>query len=236
MWRGLIVRKGAVLRRVLSAAVVMVLSSAGCSSGGGGDGGGDGRTDRTAVRVVHGALDQTPIRLKLGEEILQDTSFAQATEYVPVDAGVHTFTVYRANSPAELLYAVPVDLKDNTEYTLFLTGSALRDTDRLTLRTDVVSRPEEGFALVQVYNSYEEGGRLSISVGGELLGPVPFAGTSGYVEVASGIQEFIVSEFNERGTLGRKTVVIADRGELTLLVSGSDDLGVVFTTSYLDLD
>lgn len=216
--------------------VVLLVFFISCSSGGGGDGGGEGRTRDTAVRVVHAALDTVPVSVLVGvDQFIQTARYAEATNYIPVDDGPIAFSVERLNSPGVVLKNIQATLEKKTEYTLFVFGNTLENTLNISLLTDTTERPELGTAYLAVINGYEGPGSISAQSSDVVLGTVKYGSTSGFQVVASGPQTIAVSD-GSGNPLSSITTTIVDRGELTLLVTGSRDVGVVFTTLYNDLD
>lgn len=216
------------------ALLTIAITLTSCSGGGGGDGGGGvvGRTTDTALRIIHGALDASPVTLKIGEETLQSARFAELKNYVRTSDGATAIVVERANDPGVTVSTFGVTLKDKTEYTVFLYGEVSRGSFATRLLEDIVSRPEAGLANFQVLNAFQDGGEIVVTIAGKPLDSVAFGGTSGFIEVPSGPQTVTVSG----GASATLALDIPDRGEITLLVTGDRALGVLFTPVYTDLD
>lgn len=216
--------------------VVLLVFFSSCSGGGGGDGGGGGRTRDTAVRIVHGAIEAVPVSVLGGvDQLIQTARYAEATTYAPVNDGPITLSVERLNSPGVVLRNIQATLEKKTEYTLFVFGSAEGSNLNISLLTDNTERPEPGMAHLAVLNGYQGPGSIFAQSSDVVLGEVGFGSTSGFQLVASGPQTILVRDASGNA-LSSITTTIADRGELTLLVTGSSELGVLFTTLYNDLD
>lgn len=218
---------------------IVLLQLGACSGGGGGGGGADGRTTDTAVRLIHASIDAVPFSLSVIQDgvstAIQTARYAQSTSYVPVAEGNQLITLERANTPGAVVASFPTQLKEETEYTFFVLGEERRGNFRTTLIEDLVSRPEEGFSLVQVLNGFDDDSAITVSVAGASQGPIGLGGSSGFFELPIGPQTFVISTVGG-GERARVTVDLADRGETTILLSGSADLNVNFVTLYSDLD
>lgn len=226
-------------RVALAALGAMMLAACG-GGGGGGDGGGPaGRTTDTALRLIHASIDAVPLTVTVNQGgtlvPVHTARYAQATDYFRLEEGDALLTVERANSPGSTVVQFPLQLAKETEYTLFAVGEARKGNFRVTLLQDIVARPEEGLAHLQVMNGYDHAGPLSVSVGGLNKGPLTLGATTGFFEVASGPQTLIIST-SQGGELARVALDLPDRGEATIVVSGAGDLGVHYITIYNDLD
>ncbi len=205
--------------------------------GGGGGGGGSGRTTDTAVRVVHGALRVSPVTLFIDsalEDAAQTGRYGEPTQYSPVAEGDRTLILQRANSPDVFLGTLASTLEEGTEYSIFLLDAETEGRLRLSLVTDTVTRPDTGRALFRAMNAYHSEPITAITSEGELTA-VPYAGVSNFIDVPFGPQTIRI--VNSDGVeLGSRVVDFPDRGEVTMLASGDEELGVFFVTLYTDLD
>lgn len=222
-----------VLRNILFGTAV--IGAAVSCSGGGGDGGGEGRTTDTGVRVIHAALDVEPVDLRLTDVSLQRAHYMDVTQYVPFEKGAQNLILDRANAFGTTVANVPATLEKKIEYTLFMFGRVSTGSFNVSLLSDPVERPKAGFARVQLLHGYEGRGVLKGTVSGAALTPTAFTRASGFVEVASGPANIVITDDNGR-TVASLTTELADRGELTVLVAGATDLGVNFVRLYNDLD
>lgn len=203
---------------------------------GGGSGGGtaDGRTTSTAIRIVHGGIETTPISLRVGLDTVQSGRFAEATQYVKLEKGEAVIGVERQNSPGVIIGTHMLTLEDNTEYTLFLYGEEEKGNVNTVLIKEPVSRPDVGFARLQILNSRSGSDKVSVAEGDIVYGPAAFGSSSGFFDLPSGLHTFKIKD--ESHTIKTISVDIPDRGELTVHVTGSGNIGIDFVSLLFDLD
>jgi len=222
----------------ISLPLLLVISLlAACGGGGGGGDGAAGRTTSTAVRLIHGAVAVAPLQVIVGEEVISEDAYAQSSDFVQVPSGPAEIVLRRAKSTEGSFRTLAANLEPETEYSLFLFGGIDDGTDEVKLIEEPITRPEEGFARVRVLNALagSSGLRLSgTSLESNGVSAV-FGATSGFVESRSGPVSITVSSDNGV-PLSTLAVTLADRGELTVLISGSSDVGFVTTTLFEDLD
>jgi len=212
----------------------LVLPLISCSGGGGG--GQEGATRDTAVRIIHGSLDATPVSVIIDEEIVQTSRFSQSTSYVTVERGEQkSIIVERATQPGNRVAVFRATLDEESEYTIFLSGGVTDDTFSISLLTDIVDEPEEGRAFVQVLHSFIGSPSIQVLAGDVDLGLIRLGATTGFFDIPSGLTTFSL-ETVDGSTIAAPTFEVPDKGELTILLSGSKDLGAIFTPLFLDLD
>lgn len=207
----------------------------GCSGGGGGGSGGGGRTDDTAVRIVHGAIDQAPVDLSVDGLFTATAKFGDSTQYVPVADGAHSFGLTAVNSPATVVGSLTGNLEKQTEYSLILFGKEEGGSFSVQLVPDQVARPEKGFAAVRVIHSVASQGPLTVTANTTAIPETAFGKVSPFTTVPSGATQFVVRN-RDGGTIGTASAVIEDQGEITVLISGDQTLGAYFVTLLSDLD
>ncbi len=229
-----VISKGLVRGVVLCAMIFFVA----CSGGSGGDGGGsEGRSRGTGVRVVHASIDTPPVELYLNEETAaaQTSRFAQPTSYVSADSGAQRLLLTYANSGGEVVRELLPTLVKNTEYTLFLYGSGETNSLQVAFLEDLVSQPVLGQGLVQVLHGYQGEGAIEVQVDNVPLATIHYGERSSFKEFSAGAHRFSVLD-DDGDTITTAMYELPNQGELTLLVTGSRELGVVFTPIYFDLD
>ena len=216
--------------------VFLIVSIQLVACGGGGGGGGGGRTTDTALRLIHAAVALAPLDVRIGELDLQRAHYGQLSSFVKVDdKGPQSVVLQRANTVGAAFRTLSVDFADDTEYTIFIFGGRNAQSDGVAVFPEPVERPETGFARVQLLNGFESGSSVTVTgLGLSSSLSAGFGGGSGFVTIPSGPQEFVAkvgsSEF------ARVSVDVADRGEITLVASGSNTLGYRKLKVYTDLD
>lgn len=223
-----------------------ILSSCGGGGGGGGGGSSDSdssdalggnlkRTTKTALRIVHGAIDTTPVVVSIGDKTIQSARYEQSKLYQGVSAGDALVLVSRQNDPAHLFTQLAASFAKDTEYTVFVVSKSSGTGLDIKLITDVVSRPESGRGLLRIMNAYQESSSVQVSTAAATVPAVTFGNVSDFIDVASGPITVNFSASSGGGINGG-VFDVPDRGELTLLVTGSKRLGVSFVQQYRDLD
>lgn len=213
-----------------------------CGGGGGGGGGGTGETLRrstaTGVRIIHAGLDATPVSLVIGSgeerKVLQTARYAQTRYYQSLPSGPVELLLERANTPGSLVVRFPTELQPNTEYSILLFGEAEKAGLHTALVEDIAERPAAGRAFVSVFNAYISD-TVSVTVGDVSFDGVSFGTTGGFKETAAGPAEVRVTR-SDGALLGVFTLELSDRGEATVAILGSRELGVRFFPIYPDLD
>lgn len=228
-------------KKILSALILFWLAACG-GGGGGGDGGASSggdpnkRSTGTGLRVIHAALDVEPVDVRIGELVIPLVRFLDVTYYNSIKTGSQNVVVDRANFPGATLSSVGTDFKTKTEYSLLISGRQGTDTFFVSLLEEPVLRPETGRGRIQLINLLE--GSSPMTLAGPTipaLGPIAFRLSSGYIDVASGAQTFLVAD-SSGNPLANISTTIADRGEITVVIGGSRSRGVVLSRIYTDLD
>jgi len=242
------------MRRILAICILfpaVLCLFAACSGGGGGGGDGDGddnsgkksdeaavpagRTSKTGLRIIHGAVRGVPIEVSVPGQLIQRAKFADLKGYAKLKPGEQTLVIERANSPGTIIQQFTATIEKKTEYTVLALGGNSSTSLAVQLIADPVERPEPGFGRFQALNALEGASGLTFTVDGTPIGPVNFGSRSAFVQLPSGAKSVTVS--NSRGAqVARASFNLADRGEVTFVVTGSTGLGAVFSRVYEDLD
>jgi len=220
----------------------LIVGVTGCGGGGGDGETSNGRTTSTALRIIHGSIDSSPVSLRQGTNVMQTARYAQAKDYVEVQDPNAPFVLETANTPGDIIMQLPTPLKQDTEYSIFVYGNVGDRSFSTILTEDVALRPDSGRALLQVRNAYHGSSVITATAtGGEnglmntSLGEINFGHGGRFIDVASGLQTVVIRNKSGR-QIASVAVNIPDQGEAVLLVTGSSELGVVFTPVYTDLD
>lgn len=224
--------------QVFSFLFLLSLSLASCSSGGG-DGGGGGSQDRTtetALRLIHGSIDGSPLTLKILGLDVQTARFAQETIFTPIERGENiNIVVDRARSLGVNLARITSDITNGNEYTIFVYGSVGDGTETARLIVEEVRTPENGKTFLRLLNALEGSGGIVIEDATTILEAEHLGSVTDFLEVESGLRSF-----NIRTDLGQKLatleIELENRSEVSVLVTGSLDLGVVYVRTFFDFD
>ncbi|MCB0359885.1 MAG: DUF4397 domain-containing protein, partial [Bdellovibrionales bacterium] len=167
-------------------------------------------------------------------EELASAHYAEPTFYRQVDSGSIVLTVERAHSPGVVVDTIPTTLLPNTEYSLLLYGKAGNGGLQLALLEDYTGRPSEGMGIVHVVNGYFRE-TLSATLGPVAYADLAYGSGSTFDEIPAGTHTVTVRNAGG-GVLGTFDVSVAALDEVTVVVLGDEDLGVVFFPLYRDLD
>lgn len=220
--------------------LAMVTSTllAGCSGGGGGGGGGGGPTKRPsapAVRILHGALDIEPVRLNSPLQDFVTADFASDTAgYIRYPKGPQSFILERNNAPGLVVGSTTATVEDDTFYSLLLIGQANDENFRIVVLPEPAKRPEKSKAAVQLVHALIGAGGLVMNGAGTTAGPVSYGSSSGYVEVPAGPATISIATSTGKD-VGTLTLNLAERGQVTILVTGNVKDGVIVKRIYDDL-
>ena len=238
---------GMVIYRILSDSrrkllrVIGVLMSlfflAACGGGGGGGGGGSSskRPGSPAIRILHGGLDVEPVHLNSPQLDAANSQFGEdQTTYVQFPEGPQNLIVERKNQPGVVVATVSAQVDGSSYYSLLLSGEINKKTFRTTLIPEPDDRAGSGRSRVQLVNALEGVSSLVLSGAGFTLGPVEFRNSSGFVELPAGIQTFSLNSTDGR-SFGTVTADLVEKGQSTVLISGSTKDAVVVKKVYNDL-
>ncbi|MFO0417098.1 MAG: DUF4397 domain-containing protein [Pseudomonadota bacterium] len=214
------------LALVVSAVVIGCGGGGGGGGGNGGDGGGalDGADSEYGVRVLHAAIDASPVDLVVsgsGQTVVSQAVFAGQKSYRSAPSGAQNFNLTRAFAPAQVVASLPITVEGDGRYTVLLFG----DTQVFGLRAKVVTDqiPDDfSGAVVRVVNGATGAAAVRVNVGAvSIPGATPFGGVSDYVEVPAGSGVSVVASRAADGQrAGGVTVDLAQGGAYTFLVAG----------------
>ncbi|MCC6932027.1 MAG: DUF4397 domain-containing protein [Deltaproteobacteria bacterium] len=225
------------VKTLLLIAVITVAVS--CSGGGGGDDGSTTELKRetdTAVRLIHAAVDAAPLEIYGGLIQVTKGRYAQETFFGRVeDENVTELVVARANTAAtDIVRRIPVNLAEDTEYTLFVYGKVGDDAFRYNFIIDNIERPDNGACIVRLFNGLPDSGDLTLGSKDFAQPGVRYGVVSSFRHSACGPQIFTIT--SPTGTLARVSIDLPEESEATIVLSGDKDLGYVKAVTYLDLD
>lgn len=224
--------------RLLLFVTVTVVALSSCGGGGGGSGSGGGKVRKgtgTAIRVVHGAIDASPVSVIIGDKAVQSARYAEATVYEGVPQGPAVVRVERANSPGVVAAEVANTFEKDTEYTLLISGRLATGDLRYTIIPDTTVRPPVGMGSVRVFHTYVGASEISVFAGATSLGKVSFGRATNFVDLPSGVHNIRFLN-SSGGEIGSQTIELADQGEVSINFTGSAAFGARFAPQHLDLD
>jgi hypothetical protein len=186
--------KNTIASRILFISIASFLVA--CGGGGGGSstggsgGGGIGSDSNSGVRVLHGAIDGSPVDLfssLSGGPLETKIHFADSKGYRTIPDGAQTVSITRALTPDKVLGSFSLISNGRDAYSILLYGDSTTFGLRAKLIEDVIP---EGFsgAAVRFVNGATGAAALSVNVSGWSSGvsAVPFGSASDYIEAPAG--------------------------------------------------
>lgn len=152
----------------------------------------------TKLCVVDASPDLLPMQVYIGSLQLGSKFFnyPTITNYYPVLSGEQVIQV--RNHYLSSVFYVDSTLKDNRNYTLFVTGLATATThaDTLTyiLTTDYSTTPTLGYGKIRFVNASPRTGGLDVYANGtQAFSNITYKKVSSYIEVPAGIYAFKIN-------------------------------------------
>ena len=216
-------------RKVLSPLIVLMLGFSACGGGGGGSAEGgddDGSSSSSGVRVLHAAIDGSPMDvLSSGSAsvVVDGAVFAGTNGYKELPGGSQIISLTRTSTPSRVIGSF--DVMGGGSYSILLYGSNQTTGLEAALLTDTVPDLGEG-ALVRVVHGSLGVSQLSVSVGGASTS-VAFGKASEYLNVPVG-STTMTARGTDSGSIGSLSFTAETGRAYTLLVAG--EVGYYVTT------
>jgi len=220
--------KKTVVARVLFVSIAAFLVACGAGGGGsnsGGSGsGGIGSDSNAGVRVLHGAVDGSPVDLLSslsGGPLETKIHFADSKGYRAIPDGAQTVSITRALNPQTIFGSFPVISSGRDAYSILLYGDSTTFGVRAKMIEDVIPQGFSG-AVVRFVNGATGASSLSVNVSSWAGGPraVQFGAASDYIEAQPGVARITAN----RAADGRAAVsldyTLAARSAYTVLIAG----------------
>lgn len=156
------------------------------SCGGGGGGGG---SSSSGVRILHAALDGTPIELtSTGRpgEIAQTNSFGKIVGFSSLPGGAQDLQLYQRGDAGPLA-TVSVEVEKGDRRSILIYEADSSTARRTSLINDIPPELESGMAAVKLVHGVRLSGALTLVVNGTVTAlPVSVGQASDYVIVPAG--------------------------------------------------
>lgn len=230
---------------IIRLSLIMIFSlAAGCSGGGGGDnnsaGGNDDDgsnrvTNKSAVRIIHSSIDAVPLGILSNGVFLGESSFLGKNKFYNIGLGANLLTLTRGARVNQPVKSLNVEVADKTEYTVFVYGAEKDNEFNVKVLPEPIMRPASGMSRFQVLNGLSDASAIKFSIASTANQVVPFGDTSGFLDLPTGVYDVLVSG-STGGALGVVSVNLAEKAEITLVVSGKLEYSFVSMKTYQDLD
>lgn len=205
------------IKILLCALLTFFVSSCG-GSGGGSD---SVSSDSFGIRVLHGAIEATPVEfLRPGSENdLRRASFLSDAPYVDASPGTTVVNLFTLNSGgSDLLTSGTLNIEERSRNTVFLHG----DIANLGLNTTILRDQLRGEGTsLRILHGVVRASAIEVNIS-EVGQPqsVPFGSSSGYLEVNPGQLIYTATRAADGLLLSSGTIEITDGEAYTLLIAG----------------
>lgn len=193
--------------------------------GGGSDSGGGGRSAATGIRVLHGAIDASPVDLLSDVQGLVETvRFGESPLYGALSPGQQTITLTRALTPTSQLFSAPLNVAKNSRFTLLLYGNRESIGLQSALFADSPGEIPDQMSAVQVVHATVGAASVdALSDLGAFSSGIPFGQSSGYQYIPSGQRTLTVRRSADRQTVARVSALLEAGRSYTLFATGEID-------------
>jgi len=216
---------------VIGVLLLFGLCACGSSAGGGG-----GSSAKTGVRVLHGGIDVTPLDLYSSDsqEILESTRFAGPALYAGLSQGLHTLSLTRARSPAEIVFTVPIAVEKNSRQSVLVYGNTESLGVHSALLVDDPGEIPKDLAAVRIVHALVGAASISATLGAtEISSGVAFGSASAYVYVPVGVQTLTALRVTDGRQVFSGAKEVRAKKAYSYLITGEIDYLVV-TPEYED--
>ena len=190
------------------AAVFFSLTLISCGGGGGGGGGSSRRSAPTGVRILHAAIDTSPVDLyssEVTDSVVQNIRYADEPFYSSLPTGDQTLTLTLRLNPASEFYRGTLTVEKNKHSSVLLYGNNESLGVRAALISDDAGEIPDSQAALRLVHGLVGASGLSVSIDGiEQLSNIGFGSASTYVYLDQGLRTISV-----RRTADRKVVFSA---------------------------
>lgn len=188
---------------------------------GGGEGGGDGSTQgvgaTTGARVLHAAIDLTPIDIFTDpEEAAATAKFGLPSPYVPLSSGPQGVLLRKAKS-ADTIENLSLSVEKGLRQSILVYGDYREPAIQVAVFQDIAPEFAKASSGVRIVNGLlDSGTAVAGALNGAVAFSIPYGGASEYLEVPSGVVNVLL----DNGTQG---VFSVEGGvSYTILLAGQE--------------
>jgi hypothetical protein len=212
--------------------IVSLLTACGGGGGGGSGGGDEPGTSRRGARILHGAIEGSPVDLVSSlQGIVKTSRFADNTEYTELQSGTQILNLYRTKDLTSPLATRQITNSGDQKQTVVFYG----DRDNFGLRASIISEefPEvpEGVALVRIIHAVVGASSLeaSLSSGTIIAG---FGSASTYGTTSPGLKSISVIRSADRTVIDGVSFTAQEGKAYTIFVAG--EIGYLVISRLLE--
>lgn len=210
-------------RRYLCCVCVLCsLVLAACGGGGGSSTGGDGGSDAYGVRVLHAAIDGSPVDVRSSlrtEPVLLQAVFAGTKGYRSIPSGEQTLALTKPFSSTDVVASFNTSVGSGDRYSILLYGDNLTFGLRARLITDDVPASING-AAVRVVNGVTGASSLVVTVDPGHVTQVGFGENSDYIQTAAGSVHIGAVRSSDGNVVVSTNQTLEEGHAYTLLIAG----------------
>ena len=236
---------GSMKQRKIFAARILLLSmtsllvacggGGGGSSSGGSGSGGIGSDSNSGVRVLHGAIDGSPVDLissLSGGPLETKIHFADSKGYRSIPDGAQSVSITRALNPDTVFGSFSLISSGSDAYSILLYGDSTTFGVRAKLIEDVIPTNFSG-AVIRFVNGTTGASSLSVNVSTWSGGAksVQFGAASEYIEAQPGLARITANRASDGRAAVALDYILSARRAYTVLIAGEVGYytkGVVF--------
>lgn len=202
--------------------VKVALATTVAACGGGGGGGSSQGSGDYGVRVLHAAIDATPVDVlstASGSAVRSQAVFAGNLGYGAVPKVAQTITLTRAFTPSVVLDSFDITVTSKERYSILFYGDNHTFGLRTRLIEDKVPETISGSAVRVVHGATRAAG-LSASIGGTPTDTIAFGQNSPYVSVPVGQVTITAARASDGAVVASLPATLAAGKGYTFLVAG----------------
>lgn len=210
------------IRSVCCCAVTLFLAGCG-GGGGGGESSGPGGDARTGVRMLHGAIDGSPVDLlSSANGLVQVSRFAEPSLHGSLSTGAQILTVTRTKNAANVLGAFDVTVEKNQRSTVLLYGDRAQSGLATNTFSDDPGEIPDGKSAVRGIHSIGGAREISISVNGVAQGATAaFGSPSAYIFAPAGELTVVVRRSSDNQLIASRVILAEEGRGYSLFVTGT---------------
>lgn len=206
---------------------IIVSSLAACGGGGGGGGGGNSRSAETGVRLIHSAIDASPIQIFSSvtpAQAVQSARFGQTVLFAELPRGAQTLDVKRGAT--DTLFSSTIEVEKSQHYSILFFENPSDLSPRFALVLDPEIDVPGDMAAVRIGHAAIGAGSISAftSSNETVASRVPYGAFSDYVTVPAATTGRISFARDTDGRTVHSTAIQLSGGHAyTLVLSGQID-------------
>lgn len=211
------------IKTIRSLALILCVSTlAACSGGGGGGEGGSAssKSARTGIRVLHGAIDGSPLDVIAASAVIQNAKFGDATVHAGLGTGPQVITLSRAKDPALQVANFTIDVQKDDHYSILFFGDRYSFGLESVLLRDGAGELASGNGAIRVVHGMTGARSVNLNIAGVGSAGAEYGTASEYTQVPAGPYVVTVTRGSDGAVAYQTTVEVAQGGSYSVWVGG----------------